>query len=134
MLMMTHQPILLLEPNPLLRQTVGLTASSIGAGPVFQALNVRMARQEIERQEFASAMLALPEPGAEDEDEVMQLIAAIRDGMTCCAAGMPVYVSTISCDRDRVQRLQQLQVERILIKPFRARVLIEALLASRDRV
>lgn len=118
-------PLLLLEPSALLRQTVALTAISIGAGSVWQASNVREAQELLQARQFGGAVMAVDED--EDSAGVLQLIQAIRGGKAASAADMPVYVLASACSRSLLEKLHPLEVQRVLIKPFRARLLIEAL-------
>lgn len=119
-------PVLLLEPSALLRQTVALTAISIGAGTVWQASNVREAKELLQSRRFAGAVVAVDE-GEGSIDGVLQMIATIRGGKLASAGDMPVYVLASACSRALLERLYPLDIQRVLIKPFRARLLIEAL-------
>ena len=122
-------PILLLEPNALLRQTVALTAISIGVGSVWQASNVKAAADMLETQSFSGAVVALDALDASDDchQDALPLIESIRSGTTASAAGIPVYVVVNACSQTLLAKLGPLDVKRVLIKPFRARILIEAL-------
>jgi hypothetical protein len=119
-------PLLLLEPSALLRQTVALTAISIGAGSVWQASNVREAQELLQARQFAGAVVAVDEDEG-STDGVLQLIVAIRGGTLASAADMPVYVLASACSRALLEKLHPLEIQRVLIKPFKARLLIEAL-------
>jgi DNA-binding NarL/FixJ family response regulator len=121
-----HLPVLLLEPSALLRQTVALTAISIGVGSVWQASNIRAAMDMVKTQPFSGAVVALDATDDRHHD-ALPLIESIRSGMTASPAGIPVYVVVNECSQSLMARLGPLDVERVLIKPFRARVLIEAL-------
>jgi len=121
-----HLPVLLLEPSALLRQTVALTAISIGTGTVWQASNVREAQELLQSRRFAGAVVAVDE-GNDSTDGVLRMIEAIRGGKLASAADMPVYVLASACSRTLLEKLYPLDIQRVLIKPFRARLLIEAL-------
>lgn len=119
-------PIMLLEPSALLRQTVALTAISIGAGEIWQAANARTAQEMLDRQPFSGAVIAL---GGNDEDgeHSLSAISSIRNRRTASYDGIPVSVLVDVCDQTLLKRLSALNVQRVLIKPFKARVLIEVL-------
>lgn len=119
-------PIMLLEPSALLRQTVALTAISIGVGTVWQAANVRAAEEMLVRQPFAGAVIALDANG-EDSEDSLSVIESIRDHRTASDDGIPVCVLVDGCDQALLQKLNALNVQRVLIKPFKARILIEVL-------
>jgi hypothetical protein len=122
----TRLPVLLLEPSALLRQTVALTAISIGVGSVWQASNIGSAAAMLQTQPFSGAVVAVD---ATDDcrHHALPLIESIRSGMTASAADIPVYVVVHACSQSLMTSLGPLDVARVLIKPFRARVLIEAL-------
>jgi DNA-binding NarL/FixJ family response regulator len=117
---------MLLEPSALLRQTVALTAISIGLGAVWQAANVKAAQEMLEKRPFAGAFVAVG-PGAEDGESSLSVIESIRNRRTASAVGIPVYALVDACDQALLRKLSALEVQRILIKPFKARVLIEVL-------
>lgn len=119
-------PIMLLEPNALLRQTVTLTAISIGIGTVWQAANNTAAQEMLNRQPLAGAVIALDAMVSENLSP-LSMIESIRAGSTASHAAIPVYVIVHSCDQALLTRLTELQIERILIRPLKARMLIEAL-------
>jgi DNA-binding NarL/FixJ family response regulator len=123
---LVHLPILLLEPNALLRQTVALTAISVGVGPVCQASTIKAAKVLLETQPFSGAVVTVD--GTDGcHDDALTAIESIRNGMTASSADISVYVVVDACSQSLVARLSSLRVQRVLIKPFKARVLIEAL-------
>lgn len=126
--MTTHLSVLLFEPQSLLRQTVALTLRSIGIGPVYQAASVQMAQRMVNDQPFGAVIVSL------DGDEVsssaaqaIELINAIRSGNTPSEESLPVVVTTTACNRAVLENLSDLGVRKILIKPFKARLLIDAM-------
>lgn len=122
-------PILLFEPSAVLRQTVALTAISIGAGYVWQASNVKAAQEMLETQSFVGAMLAV-DGNDSYANSALPIIESIRAGTTASSPDIPVYVIVDSCSQSLLTKLSTLNVQRVLIKPFKARVLIEALSSS----
>lgn len=121
-----HLPILLLEPSALLRQTVALTAISIGAGSVWQASNTRTAQEMLKTQRFAGVVVAI-DARDDCDDDALSMIESIRAGKLASPADIPVYLLVDSCSESLLARLSPLNIQRILIKPFKARVLIETL-------
>jgi hypothetical protein len=110
---MNKFPLLLAEPNSLLRQTVALTAGSIRIGPIFQASTLRMARKMVLDQPFAAIIV----PRCWDDDP----------DIATSSPNVPVFVTARACSLEEAESLADLNVRRVLIKPFKARVLIEAL-------
>lgn len=119
-------PIMLLEPSALLRQTVALTAISIGLGSVWQAANVKAAQEMLEKRPFAGAVVAV-DPAAAADESSLSVLESIRNRKTASAVGIPVCVLVDACDQALLGKLRALEVQRILIKPFKARALIEVL-------
>lgn len=119
-------PIMLLEPSALLRQTVALTAISIGVGEIWQAANIRAAQEMLDKQPFASAVIAL-DAGSEEGTSALSVIETIRSRRTASSVSIPVYVLVDGCNQALLKKLSALNVARILMKPFKARILIEVL-------
>lgn len=124
---MKKLPLLLAKPNSLMRQTVVLTAGSIQIGPVFQASTLRMAHRMVLEQPFAAIIVPLCWDDETTIGPVLEFIAAVRSGSTRCASTVPIFVTASACSIDEAQGLAALHVQRILLKPFKARLLIEAL-------
>jgi CheY-like chemotaxis protein len=124
---MNKFPLLLAEPNSLLRQTVALTAGSIRIGPIFQASTLRMARKMVLDQPFAA--IIVPRCWDDDPDiaTMLEFIAQLRAGDSSSSPNVPVFVTARACSLEEAESLADLNVRRVLIKPFKARVLIEAL-------
>ena len=124
---MKKLPLLLAEPNALLRQTVALTAGSIRIGPVFQASTLRMAQKMVNERAFAAIIVPLCWDDDAAIEPVIDFIEALRSGDTLCPASVPVFVTASSCSLEEATVLAALTVQRVLIKPFKARLLIEVL-------
>ena len=120
-------PILLVEPNALTRQTVALTAASLALGPVHQATSMLVAQRMMQEQKFSAAILPLHSDGDEDGVKFFSQMDALRAGTTRSGEATPVYVTASVCSRDEVERLALLKVQRVLIKPFKTRTLIDVL-------
>lgn len=119
-------PIMLFEPSALLRQTVALTAISIGAGAIRQASQLTVARALLATQPFAGVVMTV-DATQDDNDSALQIIESLRAGRLASSADTPVYVLVNACSESLLEKIFPLNVQRILIKPFKARVLIEAL-------
>jgi CheY-like chemotaxis protein len=124
---MKKLPLLLAEPNSLLRQTVALTAGAIRIGPIFQASTLRMARKMVLDQPFGAIIVPLCWDDDQDIAPMLEFIAQLRSGDSSSARTVPVFVTATACNREEAASLADLNVRRVLIKPFKARVLIEAL-------
>jgi DNA-binding NarL/FixJ family response regulator len=51
----------------------------------------------------------------------------LRAGATLSDENIPVYVTASVCSREEVEQLLALRVQRVLIKPFKTRTLIDVL-------
>jgi DNA-binding NarL/FixJ family response regulator len=122
--------LLLNEPSALMRQTVALTAGSVGVGPVFQAATARAAQELLQQHVFGAVILSL-DPGPDDigdaGHDAMRLLEMLRAGQTQSPRDLGVVVTASACSRAQVDALMTLGVDRVLLKPFKARLLIEAL-------
>lgn len=118
-------PILLLETNPLLRRTVVLTARSYFKGEVHEASSTALARGMLKARAYCGMILAL-DPGPKMQPAYdFSLIDEVRARQTACPDDMPVAVMVERCDADLAQALRRRDVSRIILKPFRARVILE---------
>lgn len=124
---MKKLPLLLAEPISLIRQTVALTAGSIRIGPVLQASTLGMAQKMVLDQPFAGIIVSLNWDDDPSMGAVLEFIAALRSGGTLCAPTVPVFVTASTCSAEQAKELVNLDVQRVLIKPFKARLLIDAL-------
>ncbi|SHG57687.1 hypothetical protein [Massilia sp. CF038] len=117
--------MLLVEPVTLLRRTVSLTARSMGVARVHEAASTALAMRLLQAQAFDGAVIALDEDSAPGELHAFALLDELRGGSTASKAGIPVAVMLDRCDSAMLTALQQRGVTRILIKPFRARNLLD---------
>lgn len=118
--------MLLVEPATLLRRTVSLTARTLGVAHVHEAASYLLATRLLKEQAFDGALIAIDgAPGGENE-HALALLDEVRGGNTASKAGMPIAVMVGQCDATLLGALQARGVSRILIKPFRARNLIDA--------
>lgn len=123
-------PVLIFEPQALLRQTVALTSSAIGVGPIYQAATLDAASRHLMQRGFAAAIISLDAVESDTHRaQAIGLIQDLREGRTPSLKSLHVLVTVSSCDRVTLQTLQSLGVHRILLKPFKARLLIDALTA-----
>jgi DNA-binding NarL/FixJ family response regulator len=117
--------MLLLEPDPLLRRTVVLTARSIGLAQVHEASSDGIARRMLMERAYAGAVLALDFGDRKYDQYDLTLLDQIRDGQSACRPDMPIAVLLDHCHPPFLQELRQRAVRRVILKPFRARVLLE---------
>ncbi|HEY0064647.1 MAG TPA: response regulator [Telluria sp.] len=117
--------MLLVEPVTLLRRTVSLTARSMGVARVHEAASNALAMRLLKGQAFDGAVIAIDETSVQGELHAMSLLDEVRAGGTASQAGIPIAVMLERCDSAMLTALQQRGVTRILLKPFRARNLLD---------
>lgn len=114
--------LLLLEPFSVLRQTVAMVARDLGIAEVVQAASLESAVQLMETRRFDACIVGV----AEDRRE-MALIQRLRAGTLQAPASTPVAVTTAGCDAGMILALKDLQVSRIVLKPFKVKTILETL-------
>lgn len=123
--------ILVVEPAHLLRRTVALTVRSLGTARVTEAPTYPTAHQLLERRAFDGAVIALDWPAPGVVCEGLTLVHRIRAGEFESDASIPITLMVDACDAGLLQELRGRQIHRILIKPFRARDVIDTIATMR---
>ena len=116
--------MLLMEPEPLLRRTVALTARSLGVGTIYEAANAVAALRVLNERVFHGAVIAI-EYGPQQADD-LALLDQLRGGKTASDPTIPIAVMAERVDAALIQALRERRVTKIIVKPFRARVLLDA--------
>jgi DNA-binding NarL/FixJ family response regulator len=73
----------------------------------------------LENQVYCGLITYLDESGA-----ALDIIHQLRQGRLRCPTDMPVAVTTAQCDIPLATHIKALEVQRILLKPFKIRELI----------
>ena len=115
--------MLLVEPEAMLRRTVALTARSLGVAEVQEAASAELARQLLREQRFDGALIDIDAGDAYD----LSLLDQVRDGRTASARDMPLAVMAAHCDEALLASLLARGIHRIVLKPFRARTLLDTI-------
>lgn len=121
--------MLLVEPESMLRRTVALTARSLGLAEVQEAASPALARQMLNQQAFDGALIAIDAGAAFD----LSLLDQVRLGRSASNAQIPLAVLAARCDDTLLAALRERNVERVVLKPFRARTLLDAFSALSQR-
>ncbi|MGB9992032.1 response regulator [Pseudoduganella rhizocola] len=124
------RPMLLMEPEDMLRRTVSLTARSLGMAEIHEAASPALARQMLKEQRFQGLVLAIDCGGIHD----FSLLDQVRQGKTASAPAIPIAVLAERCDVALIAALRERDVSRIILKPFRARVVLDTFAALRAAV
>jgi CheY-like chemotaxis protein len=125
---------LLVEQSLVMRQTIALTAGSLRIGEVHQSGSIALALTMLESTRFDGVVIAVDQDGDEKARAFdYAVLERIRDGRTASEPDLPIVVLTAACDASFVAAMRALRIERILVKPFRARTLLEALADMSER-
>lgn len=123
--------ILLIEPHLVLRQTIASTVRSLGMGDVHQAGTIAMASKMIEDAAYGVIVFSVEnDDGTAKMEADLKLLELVRTGQSRCAKDAFVILSTTSCDPALLEAVKKLLVNKILIKPFRVRDIIDTLSAA----
>ena len=132
-----EKAMLLVEPESMLRRTVALTARSLGLADIHEAASITAAGQMLRQQAFEGAIISIDAPanaatdaaaGAETTHD-LGLLDLVRGGDSACPPGMPIAVMAENCTGELLAELKQRQVSSVIVKPFRAKILLEAFAA-----
>jgi CheY-like chemotaxis protein len=80
-----------------------------------------MARELLRHQKFDGAVIAIDAGGGHD----LSLLDQLRQGRTLSKATIPVAVLAEQCDGTLLAALRERGVNRVILKPFRARTLLD---------
>ena len=117
--------VLLVEPEAMLRRTVALTARSLGMAEVYEAASTAAGQRMLYERAFQGAVIAVDCAGS-GEPVDMTLLDEVRKGGTASDRAMPIAVLAGQCSADFLQALRQREIRRVILKPFRAKLLLEA--------
>ncbi|TFV99564.1 response regulator [Oxalobacteraceae bacterium OM1] len=118
-------PMLLLEADALLRRTVVLTARSLGLGEIHEASSSAVATRLLRERPFRGAIIALDLGDRRLDQYDLSLIDVIRHDDAIAHRSMPIAVMLERCDAALAEELRRREVNRVILKPFRARTLLD---------
>ena len=121
-----HLNMLLVEEQTLLRRTVSLTARSLGLGTVHEAASLSAAERLLRDHAFQGAVISIDCGVAQGYDYNLALLDTVRGGLSASASTIPIAVMVDHATADMLAALRERQVSRVILKPFRAKVLLDA--------
>lgn len=119
--------MLLVEPEALLRRTVSLTARTLGLGQVHEAATIPAAQKMLRERRFHGAVIAIDAPADPGRPYDLILLDQVRDGLSACDTAMPIAVMAETATAELMRELRDRKVSRVILKPFRARLLLDAI-------
>lgn len=118
--------LLLVEPQFLLRRTVAAVARDMRLANPREITTIEQAQSVLALYRFDALFLSL-----EEEAAALELITRVRSGDTKCDAGIPMAVMAGSCGTPLALRLKELDVRRLLLRPFKVKGVLDAIVALR---
>jgi DNA-binding NtrC family response regulator len=115
----TAKEILLVEESAMIGSIILSTARQLKLRPVKLVTNHQSARLFLENQLFCGLITSL-----DDDGHALGIIHHLRQGKLRCSVEMPVSVTSGQCDAELASQIKSLNVQRILLKPFKIRDLI----------
>lgn len=117
--------LLLVEPDYMLRRTVVLTARSVILARIHECSGYDEAELLLQDTRYDGLLLALGENPQNDPG--VRLLEKVRAGQTRCDPQTPIAVVAQSLNRERADKLVIAGVARIVVRPVKARTLLQAL-------
>lgn len=114
--------LLLVEPDFLLRRTVASVVRELGLAQVQEATSLDRATLELARVPFDAILISL-----DPEGEALKLLDGLRGASSRSKSATPVAVTADGCDAGLALRLRELEVRRLLLKPFKVRSVVETI-------
>ena len=118
--------LLLVEPQFLLRRTVAAVARNMRLANPKEVTSIEQASSLVSIQAFDALFLSLDE-----EDAALELMSRVRNGDTRCAPDIPIAVTAATCGTPLALRLKELEVRRLVLRPFKVKGVLDAIAALR---
>ncbi|MDP9126610.1 MAG: hypothetical protein M3N82_18760 [Pseudomonadota bacterium] len=67
----------------------------------------------------------------DEESAALELMRRVRNGETMCAVDIPIAVAAAACGAPLAQRLKDLEVRRLVLRPFKVKGVLDAISALR---
>jgi len=119
--------LLLVEPQFLLRRTVAAVARDMRLANPKEVTAIELAESLVAIYRFDALFLSLDE-----EEAALALMARVRQGDTRCPRDIPIAVTAAACSTPLALRLKQLEVRRLLLRPFKVKGVLDAIAALRE--
>ncbi len=119
--------LLLVEPQFLVRRTVAAVARDMRLANPKELTTIEQAGSLVSFHAFDALFLSLDEEAA-----ALELMSRVRNGDTKCAADVPIAVTAAACSTPLALRLKHLDVKRLLLRPFKVKGVLDAIVALRQ--
>jgi CheY-like chemotaxis protein len=120
--------ILLVEPEPMLRRTVAMTARSLNLGQVHEAATNAAALRLLSVRTFQGAVIAVDCVGSgKDSRYDLGLIDRLRADAAANKQALSIAIMTETATPELLSDLRERRISRVILKPFRARVVLDTI-------
>lgn len=119
--------LLLVEPQFLVRRTVAAVARDMRLANPKELTTIEQAESLVSFHAFDALFLSL-----EEEAAALELMSRVRNGDTKCASDIPIAVTAAACGTPLALRLKHLDVKRLLLRPFKVKGVLDAIVALRQ--
>jgi hypothetical protein len=119
--------LLLVEPQFLLRRTVAAVARDMRLANPKEITTIEQAVSLLSLQAFDALFLSLDE-----ESAALELMTRVRNGDTRCTSDVPIAVTAAACSTELALRLKDLDVRRLVLRPFKVKGVLDAIAALRQ--
>lgn len=119
--------LLLVESQFLLRRTVAAVARDMRLANPREVTTIELAESLVAIYRFDALFLSI-----EEEDAALALMTRVRAGQTKCPADIPIAVTAAACGTTLAMRLKELEVRRLLLRPFKVKGVLDAIAALRQ--
>lgn len=126
---MQQMQMLLVEPEMLLRRTVSMTARSLGLADIHEAGNIATAQRMLREQRFHGAVICIDCDQGGRASYDLCLLDQVREGQSASASTIPIAVMAESATTQMLRDLRSRGIDRVILKPFRAKLLLDAIAA-----
>ncbi len=114
--------LLLVEPQSIVRSTVVAVARELHLPRVDEASTVAAAAHKMAVARYDGLLLSMDE-----QVPAMELLRRLRASETATPADLPVIVMVGRCDAELALAMKQLNVTRVVLKPFKVKTLLRSI-------
>ena len=116
--------LLLVEPENMLRRIVVSVARDLDLAVIEEATSASAAEAKLDLSEFDGLVVALDDAG-----EMLALLRDLRASRYRTGAKTPVVVMASFCSEATVRHMRELEVRRLLLKPFKVKSILDSVTA-----
>jgi len=112
------------DPQSLFRRTVALVARDLDLAYIREASSHDAASRLLDEHPFDGLLLDI-----EDTLSGYSLVQRVRTGATRSDQAMPIVLTAASCDASTIAFFKPMAVQRIMLKPFKVKTVLEVISA-----